>query len=58
VVRRLAWHSVQDFLAGRSKIYAPAMLGVAGGAVGRARLISVMDWAVMAREASLILDLR
>jgi hypothetical protein len=46
------------FLAWRGDIYAPAMFCVAGGTIRRARLISVVDRAVMARETSLILDLR
>jgi hypothetical protein len=45
------------FFVGGDNIYSPAMLGMAGGAVRSARLISVVDRAVMARETSLILDL-
>ena len=44
------------FFAGRGNIYASAMFGVAGGAVRGARLIGVVDRAVMARETSLILN--
>lgn len=45
------------FFAGGGDVYAPAMLSVAGGAVRSARLINVVDRAVMARKTSLILNL-
>lgn len=45
------------FLVAGRDIYAPAMLGMAGGAVRSVRLICVVHGAVMARETSLILYL-
>lgn len=46
------------FFAGGGNIYAAAMFRVAGGAVGSADLSNVVDRAVVAREASLILHFR
>ena len=45
------------FFAGGGNVYAAAMFSVAGGAVRSARLINVVDRAVMARKTSLILNL-
>jgi hypothetical protein len=45
------------FFAGGGNVYAPAMFSVAGSAIRGARLITVVDRAVMARKTSLILNL-